>query len=283
MQKIIDCHLHAHWPSKYAYNAPTGSRIREDQLSLGAEGLDSALTYNGVHHALIIQPGAYGYDNSAMLAKIAASGKRYKGIANLPVETTAEEIRKLKTQGVMGVRLSQIHGNTGLFDVPGMDAFLKRCAEQDFFVEVFVPMAQWITLGPLLQKSGARVIIEHFGWPILEEGLPQTGLAEMQKFARDTKAVIKISAAFRVGISGPPYADLQPWAAMALDTFGPERCMWGSDWPFLNTDTGPRKKAVALPVAYRNELDAVRSWLADEKVSDQVLYKTPAALFGFED
>lgn len=46
--------------------------------------------------------------------------------------------------------------------------------------------------------------------------------------------------------------DLRPWVAHVLDCFGPQRILWGSDWPVLN-----------LAADYARWLDASASLLAD--------------------
>ena len=127
MTPAVDTHLHAHWPQRYEYSQPTGSRIRPEDVSISAEGLFPALTAQGFTHVLIIQPGAYGNDNSAMLETIAHSEGRAKGIANMSLSAGDEEFVTLKSRGVVGVRLSLIHSLTGIFDHPEIETFLSRC------------------------------------------------------------------------------------------------------------------------------------------------------------
>jgi predicted TIM-barrel fold metal-dependent hydrolase len=49
--------------------------------------------------------------------------------------------------------------------------------------------------------------------------------------------------------------------------------MWGSDWPFLNP--GHQR-----PVRYQEEHTMLERWIPDEKQRAEVLWDTPARLFG---
>ena len=60
--------------------------------------------------------------------------------------------------------------------------------------------------------------------------------------------------------------------AAAIGAYGVDRCMWGSDWPFLNT---------TQRVEYGSLLSLLGRWLPDAADRRQVLWKTPARLFGF--
>jgi predicted TIM-barrel fold metal-dependent hydrolase len=58
-----------------------------------------------------------------------------------------------------------------------------------------------------------------------------------------------------------------------LDGFGPERCLWASDWPFLRAparqDYGPL-------------LDLAVELMPDAAVRRVVMWETPRRLFGFD-
>jgi len=59
----------------------------------------------------------------------------------------------------------------------------------------------------------------------------------------------------------------------AIDAFTLDRCVWGSDWPFLRlparTDYGP-------------VLAMLTRWIPDAADRQRVLWDTPARLFGFK-
>jgi predicted TIM-barrel fold metal-dependent hydrolase len=57
-----------------------------------------------------------------------------------------------------------------------------------------------------------------------------------------------------------------------MDAFGPDGCLWGSDWPFLRA--GQR-------VDYGPLLRLVEHLIPDHQDRRTVLWETPHALFGF--
>lgn len=280
----VDCHLHAHWPQRYPYLHPTGSRIDMENVAASATALFPTLRSNGISHTLIIQPGAYAFDNRAMLEAIAASNGAAKGIAVMPLDAPDDDFVSLKSQGVVGVRLSLITFDARVFENDKMTGFLQRCRDHDFFVEVFAAAASWPSLIPTLVRSGAQIIAEHVGWPLLADGIEQPGFQTLLDFGRTTDAVIKLSGGFRISSTGQPYDDILPYAHELLEAFGAERCIWGSDWPFLNPDYGPAKRPeIVAPVDYRREFDALSNWVKDESVRRRILWANPARLFGFSE
>ena len=61
---------------------------------------------------------------------------------------------------------------------------------------------------------------------------------------------------------------------MALaEAFGHDRCLWGSDWPFVRLD---------MHVDYGPTRAVFDRWVPDAKVRQKILWDTPARLFGFK-
>jgi predicted TIM-barrel fold metal-dependent hydrolase len=70
-----------------------------------------------------------------------------------------------------------------------------------------------------------------------------------------------------------PYEDAQIFARQILRTFGPDRCVWGSDWPFLRSP---------VRMDYAPLLTLVQRLIADPDARRRVLWATPRNLFGFD-
>jgi len=278
----VDCHLHAHWPQRYGYLHPTGSRVDPSNTAASAAGLFPTLTANGITHCLLIQPGAYAFDNRAMLDVIAASKGAVKAIGALPLDARDEDFIDLKNRGVVGVRLSLITLDPHLFENEKMHEFLRRCQKQDYWVEVFAAAATWPSIIPLLVRSEAKVIAEHIGWPMLPEGLQQPGFQALLEFGRSSKAAVKLSGGFRISWTDS-YDDLRPYVHELVNAFGTDRCIWGSDWPFLNPDVGPAKRPMTVTTDYPRELGSLQSWVPDAATRHKILWENPSRFFGFTD
>lgn len=79
---------------------------------------------------------------------------------------------------------------------------------------------------------GLRVVVDHGMKPDIAGGTGFDGWAEgMARLAGETGAYCKLSGLITEAAPDWSVATLQPYVAHILATFGPERVMWGSDWP----------------------------------------------------
>ena len=85
-----------------------------------------------------------------------------------------------------------------------------------------------------------RIVIDHAAKP--EIAACDTSLADhIARVARETQAACKLSGLVTEAATDWRVADLQPYVAHLLDVFGPQRLMWGSDWPVVNLAGGYRR------------------------------------------
>jgi len=271
MTPRVDSHAHIIDPARFPYDDGPGYRPAAHETG-DAAAYAATLAGAGVSHALLVQPSCYGFDNRAMLDAIAGEDDRFRGIAVVPPDVSEVALVLLRAGGVDGVRLNLQSYDPRFFERPEAGHFLSRVRTENMFVQVNATGASWPAIAPVLLESGARVIVDHLGQPDLDAGLDQPGFAAVLRLAREGDAVVKLSGAVRMSRRGPPYADLAPFVARAVETFGIERCLWGSDWPFLGVAARPR---------YADVLQALETWLPDEVDRRRVLWDNPARLFGF--
>lgn len=91
----------------------------------------------------------------------------------------------------------------------------------------------------LEQFPALRIVIDHFGWP--EAGLGGAGLAEHIQRLAGLAAIANVAT--RIDAIGTIFGDwtlsqIRPWLLEVAGTFGPERCMLGSDLPIENLRSG---------------------------------------------
>jgi len=95
-------------------------------------------------------------------------------------------------------------------------------------------LATFLTRHPAL-----RVVIDHGAKPPIASGASgESGYAEwaqaITRLAQYPQVHCKLSGLATEAAPGWDDATLAPWVAHLLASFGPERLMWGSDWPVLN-------------------------------------------------
>jgi L-fuconolactonase len=78
-----------------------------------------------------------------------------------------------------------------------------------------------------------HVVIDHCAKPDIAQGEWQAWADGMKRLATETQASCKLSGLWTEGPAGCEASAVRPWAEFVLQSFGPERVMWGSDWPVL--------------------------------------------------
>ncbi|WP_170405175.1 amidohydrolase family protein [Ruegeria arenilitoris] len=90
-------------------------------------------------------------------------------------------------------------------------------------------------LGPLRQLLARhpqmRVVIDHGSKPLIRDGVFSGWAEDMAVLARDTDAWCKLSGLVTEAAPDWTVDDLRPYVDHLLNTFGPYRLIWGSDWP----------------------------------------------------
>jgi predicted TIM-barrel fold metal-dependent hydrolase len=269
----VDCHAHVIEPQRFPYADGPGYKPRPDETGDWA-AYRSVLASCGVSHGLLVQPSCYGTDNACMLDAMARSQGRLKGIAVVRPQATDRELHWLKENGVVGIRLHLMRSDPTALTRPDAEGFLARVKGLGWFVEVYATGDLWSGVAPILRRSGARVLIAHLGEPDPSGDPGQPGFQAVLALGRETDAVMKLSAPFRSTAQGSPYRDVDRFVEAIVDRFGLDRCVWGSDWPFLDT---PQR------VEYGDLLGCLSRWLPDPDHRDCVLRRNPARLFGFAD
>ena len=231
------------------------------------------LAAHGRTHGLLVGAGPYEYDNRVMLKAIAESDGHFKGVGVVRATASEAELAKLKEQGVVGIRMNLMgHGMRPLLE-EGADRLLQHLKALDLYLQLHFQKDELIDAAPVLMKAGVKIMIDHFGRPDIKAGVKSKGYQTVLEFGKNGQGVVKISGPFRSSLQGYPYTDTDPFVAAAVEAYTLDRCVWGSDWPFVRMDErmdyGP--PATCLP-----------RWLPDVKDQQKVLWDTPARLFGFK-
>jgi predicted TIM-barrel fold metal-dependent hydrolase len=269
-QPKIDAHCHILDPQRFAYAQgvpyhPVG------QETGSADYFTHVHAAYGVRHALLVQPNSgYSYDNHAMLDAIARSRGRFKGIAMVPNDASSQQLQDLKAQGVVGVAFNV--ALLGLDFYGSIGTLLQRLADLEMFANVQVERDQMATLAPVLGDSGTQVLVDHCGRPDLSAGLGTTGFAALLALADTGRTTVKLSGFSKFSQQGFPFTDARAHVDALLHAFGPARCLWASDWPFLRA---------ASRLDYGPLLQLFASMVPDAAIREEIMWHTPLRLFGF--
>lgn len=230
-----------------------------DALLAHMVDLQSNLTYGNVVRGEII----YGEDSNYTEAELDAfndAGVRvlrgYARFAN-DTEATAKEMRRL-LEGSMG-DIARKYG---------------------WIVSFQLSPAVWTMLEDFPWKEklpGVPVIAEHLGSvnvPLNAES--QRGLQSLINLMEDGVLTVKINALHRRGLYGNQ--EEMKHIIKRLIAAGPDRLIWGSDWPHVNSSATGLEPSSFLPVNETAELKWLKEFMP-RKVFSDMLYTTPTELF----
>jgi len=104
---------------------------------------------------------------------------------------------------------------------------------------VFDALVRPVHLPPLRTRlerhPQLQVVLDHAAKPQIRTGEFETWAREMQAIGRGTQVHCKLSGLLTLaGGSAHPSKDIKPYVEHVFACFGPQRVLWGSDWPVLN-------------------------------------------------
>jgi len=270
--RAVDTHAHCYDVEHFLPDASSGFDLLANERG-SARDYAAVLDTHGITHAVLVNPlGGYGTDNRHLLETIAGSGGRFKGIALLAENADERTVKSLIDGGIAGIRFNLNFPTSPSIYGPAGDRALAIAREAGWIVQIHYAGE---TIVPALGRLAGvdKIVIDHCGRPSLESGMGQPGFAAMLELGRQGRAYIKLSAFFRLTTEGWPYSRCDDYVAALIEAFSIERCLWGSDWPFLRA---------SRRVDYGPQLAYLARLVPDQSARDRILWGNPARLFGFE-
>lgn len=227
------------------------------------------LDRHGLAHGVLVQPSVYGFDNGCLLDALDRADGRLFGVAVPPPDATAHDLEAMHGRGVRGVRCNLL--NPGGLAPEVVIGWQPALAGLGWHVELHVAVEDIPDLAVVVSRFGVPVVIDHMGRPLPGRADPASPrLQAMIDLVRDAACFVKLSAPYRVSREAPPWRDAAP-LARALVAANPGACLWGSDWPHVDT---------VSPVGTDDLFAALDDWCPDAKVRAVVTVDRARALFG---
>jgi L-fuconolactonase len=103
----------------------------------------------------------------------------------------------------------------------------------------FDALVKPVHLEALLQRlrryPGLTAVLDHAGKPGIAAGLFEPWAEHIEQLADTTSMYCKLSGLLTEAEPAARIEALDPYVAHVFACFGPERVMWGSDWPVVTT------------------------------------------------
>ena len=220
---IVDCHAHVYRRSMphddTAWHLPPADATIEDYVG--------ALDAHGVHFAVLAAASIYGdYNDYALEAT--RRFKRLRTTVIVSPDIDNYSLQRMADDGVVGVRFQfrNVASPPDLASFP-YRKLLRRVADLGWHVHLHDEGARLPRFIAQLEAAGPRLVIDHFGRPSAGASPESEEFQAILRSVDKGNTWVKVSGAFRVNPPGPA-----AFAAALLKRAGPERLVWGSDWPF---------------------------------------------------
>lgn len=285
----VDCHVHVFGPFA---RFPLAPRRGYTPDPAPVKQLIARMDAAGVARAVIVQPSAYGTDNRATLDALVRHPDRLRGVAVIDEMVSASQLRTMHAAGVRGIRLNVISGGGPSATDTGrlLATYAAKLAPLGWHIQVYAHFDTISAIAPVVGGLPVPVVFDHMGGPVEPQGVDGPGFKALRGLLASGRCWVKLSGPYRVAGSTPgrggDYGDDRARvAAQALYATNPERCVWGSDWPWLGEHARKALEA-APPVAYRpidygRLLSQAPTWLPGPRDHQRVLVTNPSLLYGF--
>ena len=232
---IVDAHQHF-WRldrGDYDWLTPKAGPIYRD---FGPENLRPLMDANGVGGTILVQ-AAPSAAETAFLLDIAGREAFVRGVVGWVAfegpDAPAQIARLAADAKLVGLRpmIQDIADDDWMLRPDLAPAFAAMVA-QDLTFDALVLPRHLDRLAMLSARHpDLRVVIDHGAKPRIAAGAFDDWARDMERLARETAAFCKLSGLVTEAAADWTPADLAPYVAHLLDAFGPDRLLWGSDWP----------------------------------------------------
>jgi predicted TIM-barrel fold metal-dependent hydrolase len=243
--RIIDPHVHV-WKKdpSYPWAPETTKPPAEDALPETLLGLMKA---NGVSHTVIIQVIHYRWDNRYARDAIRQHKGKFLGVCRVNPESPGapdDLTRLVKEEGFRGVRISPAGNASGdWIGGPLMPPLWRRTQELKVPMTVLTATSRLPQVARLIEQfPDLDVVIDHMADCRPDQPAEQKKLLDLARFPR---VYVKISHTWSLSKQPYPYQDTHEQVHKLYDAFGPQRLMWGTDWPLVEGYCG-YARALAL-------------------------------------
>lgn len=262
---IYDSHVHV-WEHNSRFPFAVGANVPGEDAS--PEALLRLMAGNGISKTVIIQVIHYRYDNSYLADVLRRYRGKFLGVCRVdPLDPDApDHLSQLTEQGFRGVRLSPAGDATGdWIRSPLMTPLWQRCDDLGVPMTLLAPITRMRDIQPLIERHPRlTVVIDHMADCPVDQ--PEQ-LDSLLSLARYLKVFVKISHTWSLSKQRYPWLDPQELVKRLHDRFGPQRLMWGTDWPIAKERATYSQRLTVVRDAMKFLKDEDKHWILSKTVA----------------
>jgi L-fuconolactonase len=214
---------------------------------------------SGVDKAVFIQYMG-NTDNHYLVQCMAAHPGTFAAAMIVEADDDGSRIRHWAEQGIGGIRLPVNFRGTGSDPL----AHWRTAAALGLVVSAPCSPATLLSaeFSEVVERfPNLQIVIEHLGGVGQAAQPPYAEFKQVLALARHPNLTIKLPGFGEFCALPHPFAHIPPFVEMTLEAFGPQRIMWGSDWPPVSSREG-YDSSLRFPIAYLNSLsEAEKGWI----------------------
>ncbi|KWT01797.1 MULTISPECIES: amidohydrolase family protein [Pseudomonas syringae group genomosp. 2] len=268
---ILGIDAHAHVFSK-DLSLTSGRRYSPD-YDATVQAYLAHLHEHGLSHGVLVQPSFLGTDNRFLFDALAQAPDRLRGVAVVDTDISRGALQRMAGLGIVGIRLNLIGRALPDFTAPEWKSLFKNVWTLGWHVELHREVADLPGLIRQLLPFGCKIVIDHFGRPDARLGIDDPAFQALLELGLSGQLWMKVSAIYRLGGTAEQNAAFAHAALpLLLQSFGPRRLVWGSDWPHTQHEQ---------EVSYASVVEQFRALECPEPLKNMLLVEAPQGLFDF--
>jgi predicted TIM-barrel fold metal-dependent hydrolase len=221
---------------------PNVTTLVPPQSDVPIESAEKVLKDNGIDRAVLVQPVFRGEDNSYVADCARAEPERFAAVCVVDPRAQGAEgrLEHWHSQGCRGLRLRpRLAEEEAVFGDPCTYALWQAAERLNVVVSVLCGPSHLAVLDTLAERfSAVSIVVDHMGHPNPKAGADGAAFQSLLALARRDNVFVKLSGFYHFSDEAFPYSQCWPSIVAAFEHFGPQRLLWGSDFPHATVTCG---------------------------------------------
>ena len=234
VEMIIDTHSHPVTmdTERYPLADPNASYRPAAAGSMGR--LKAEMDKVGVEKACTISAGFYGWDYSYAMDEL--RGREDWLVVGVLVDPARaqgpDELERLVAAGAGGIRIQRHLFYHQALDDPISTSLWAKAGELGLTVDINASQSEYGAVENRLQQfPETKFVLDHCGYVADTIGREENSVVAVVELAKYANAYAKLTFLESASREAYPFRDVHWMVREVIDAFGPERCMFGSNFP----------------------------------------------------